>query len=270
MIFSDLLKKFGRAIIPAHFLMNRASRRLHSSTRYKPHKKLFYADDGDAQIVFYSRRRAGRYMKTGGIKQVYRGMISKYVPEFFELSATSTVIDVGANVGEFAMAIAPQVGQVIAFEPDKVAYAALKENVAFTEGVLVPYNVGLSDRTGLHTLFVASDTADTSFITPSQYTRTEEVETYSLIDFVKEKQINIEQVALIKIEAEGYEPEVLKGCFPDLRVKYYSVNCDPERLGQSPINEVCRILEDNGYFVSIDRFKVYAILREAAKESIEQ
>ena len=170
------------------------------------------------------------------------------------------MIDIGANIGEFAMAVAPRVGKVIAIEPDKLAYACLKENAKISPGVIFPVNYGVGECTGKKTLFLASDTADTSFIEPDKYSEKIEVLIYTLKDLLSELEVDFNEIGLIKIEAEGYEHEILQGCLPSLKVKYYSVNCDPERLGESPLEEVRELLERHGYSVVENGCKVYGVL----------
>lgn len=258
----DLLGKLLMRILPRHWQANVASWAKKSPTRFSSDLRggLIYADDGQSGIYFYNWKRAGRYSK----KSVYtklRRILDKYVPDWYELGADCTVIDIGANIGEFAMAIAPRVGKVIAIEPDERAYACLDANSRSLPRAIVGCNAAVGDVTGKKRIFISSDTADTSFIEPNKYTEKRLVQVYKLKDLLNKLDVDCNQIELIKIEAEGFEPEVLAGCLPHLKVKYYSVNCDPERYGESPIAMVRELLESNGYAVFENRFKLYAVLK---------
>lgn len=258
-----------RKLTPQYVFCNLISRRDGSHVSFARHKgKLIRANDGENNIVFYAVGRAGRYRRNG-IEFVFNSMIRRYVPDWFELRPDGIVIDVGANIGEFSMAIAPRVGHVVAVEPDKLAYACLKENAAISTGKIFPHNEGISNKTGKKALYMSSSTADTSFVVPEKYDEVVDFEAITLVDFVRGHGIEVANIDLIKIEAEGYEPEVLEGCLPDLKVKYFSVNCDPERMGQSPINEVCAILEKNQYTLVVNSYMVYGVLKGQDSQKIK-
>ena len=140
-----LLGRIIRRLLPRHLAANMTSRVEGSSTRFsRGPRGLMHVDDGVDSIYFYTWRRAGRYRRNA-IQKIFRGMLDKYLPDWYELNPDCTVIDIGANIGEFAMAVAPRVGKVIAIEPDKLAYACLKENAKISPGVIFPVNYGVGE-----------------------------------------------------------------------------------------------------------------------------
>lgn len=128
------------------------------------------------------------------------------------------IIDVGANVGAYSRSIrnANRTVQIHAFEPHPKTYLKLTENVALLD--VGTYNVAVGSRAGQLQLFDYADEDGSSHaslyrdviehIHKEQSTR-HEVEVISLDSFVVDH--GIERVALLKIDTEGHELEVLKG-----------------------------------------------------------
>ena len=62
--------------------------------------------------------------------------------------------------------------------------------------------------------------------------------------------LNIPRVDFLKIEAEGYEPEILEGATEVLHcVRKIAVDASPERRGKSTLSECRAILERAGFNV---------------------
>ena len=60
------------------------------------------------------------------------------------------------------------------------------------------------------------------------------------------KNHNLDQIDLLKIEAEGAEPEVLEG-IGEADVQQIVISTTPERAGQRPIKEVKKKLNSLGF-----------------------
>lgn len=155
------------------------------------------------------------------------------------LNKNDVFIDIGANSGLFtiigAEAVGPQ-GKVYAFEPVKKTFSRLSENVRLNgfENVTL-FNAGLSDTDGeleMHTSAEGFD-AWNSFGTPtagSKFNR-EKVPVFSMDSWLNSEKVS--EVALIKIDVEGWECNVLTGGksffssenAPDLLVEFTEENC---------------------------------------------
>ena len=62
--------------------------------------------------------------------------------------------------------------------------------------------------------------------------------------------LGMSEVGLVKVEAEGYEPEVLGGIDLDVvKVKYFAIDCGPERppSNSSTLVECINYLLERGY-----------------------
>ena len=89
-------------------------------------------------------------------------------------------------------------------------------------------NKALAEKKGILKFYVSTCYGDSSIIKPSYYEETIKVETISLTEIIKDK--SIRKVKLLKVEAEGYEPEVLKGCMNSLHlIEYICIDGGYER-----------------------------------------
>jgi FkbM family methyltransferase len=121
------------------------------------------------------------------------------------VSADSPVIfDVGANIGVTSLLMARESsGQVFAFEPGANVFRKLVENIQAN---------GLDERVTAVRAAVSREPGIVRFMEDSAYGHIagdgEEVECVSIESFTKEK--GIDRVDFIKIDVEGFEPEVFE------------------------------------------------------------
>ena len=93
--------------------------------------------------------------------------------------------------------------------------------------------------------YIKSDTADSSLFEIEDYDNMETIKVERLDNFINQKNIK-----LLKIDAEGAEPEILIGANELLsKIKYISVDTGPERglLQESTANETKEILFNNNF-----------------------
>ena len=112
----------------------------------------------------------------------------------------------------------------IAFEPGKDEFKSLKNNIK--KGQI--FNLALSNKIQVSNFYLNSEFADSSLIKPSKYTAVEKIQNITLDKFLK--QSKIDKVKLLKVEAEGAEPEVLLGCKQSLKfIEFIAVDGSKER-----------------------------------------
>jgi FkbM family methyltransferase len=131
----------------------------------------------------------------------------------------STVIDIGAHIGLFAVRAAQltgQAGKVYAFEPAPPTFALLQKTIALNhkEGVIEPRHEAVSDQEGV-TSFYVSDTEGDNSNSLVQYKEDRalhpvQVPITSVDHFAGTH--GLDHIEFIKIDAEGFEYNVLLGC----------------------------------------------------------
>jgi FkbM family methyltransferase len=162
------------------------------------------------------------------------------------------VIDIGANVGEFAMACAAHGAVVRSIEGDPAVYACLTQNTAHLPGVKAYHQVLWSHAEEL-TFFTAPARADSSVIADPADPAYVPIKVAALpLDAIAERE-GWGEIALFKCDVEGAEPEVLTGALQVLaRTRVVAVDTGPERLGAETHDAVAKILTDAGFVVSRD------------------
>jgi FkbM family methyltransferase len=160
--------------------------------------KLPYSGDGDVQEVVYHLNQARWQEKDA---TVFRSL----------LAPGQTAIDVGANSGFVTVILASLVGaggRVLSFEPSPGVYAKLRRTVdvnALTQ--VTTFNVGCGATSSVAQLRqVNASTGNASIVAAGSDPIDIPIEPLDSIAEVWEA-----PVALVKIDTEGYEPEVLRG-----------------------------------------------------------
>jgi len=131
-----------------------------------------------------------------------------------------TVWDVGANVGQFTEMfsewVGPQ-GHVVAFEPAPGCFAALSDRARDLPNVQI-LNVGLSDSEAQLPMHLADDpegTTNTFLATRSDTPGVVELTVHAGDALRRDEGLPTPNV--LKIDVEGFEPEVLRGLDSTLR-----------------------------------------------------
>lgn len=166
-------------------------------------------------------------------------VLEKYVRGPISTDRGDRVVDVGAMIGEFAKRVPTD--DVLAIDVDWRNTECLQQN---TDADISRVGAWCADRQKM--MSIGSDTSETSLLGLDIGTgETRHVEARRLDSLLTRP------VDLLKVEAEGAEPEVLQGA-AGVDARQIVVDVSPERNGQSPA-PLCRaLLEDRGYVV--DRF----------------
>lgn len=137
-----------------------------------------------------------------------------------------TVVDIGANRGQFSLAVrqwAPQ-ALVIAFEPLPDA-AATYRNLFQGDSKVTLHQAAIGPRVGEATIHI-SEADDSSSLLPitilqeelypgTAENHTETIRVGQLSDFISAGEID--SPSLLKLDVQGYELEVLRGCIDILQ-----------------------------------------------------
>jgi FkbM family methyltransferase len=138
--------------------------------------------------------------------------------DFIENRRIDTVIDVGANIGQFGEGLRAEGfrGKIVSFEPITSVYQELAKKAA-TDGNWEAHRCGLGSTAGTAQIHVSELTVFSSILdmtstaglhdSRTAVTRTEEIEIRTLDQVASNLTGNI----LLKIDAQGYEKHVLEG-----------------------------------------------------------
>lgn len=173
------------------------------------------------------------------------------------ITKPQVVLDLGGNVGLFAVRIAAECTRLIICEPIPDNIERLKKNTAGHENVAL-IEKAVTSSVGTLNLYLpksvkASDAfssfGDNDLLTEECL----EVKTTSLEQIFKEQQL--EKVDLLKIDIEGSEYEVLHSStellarIQSIHGEYHDVNPEDPR---TRIDHFTKFLDDNGYSVLVE------------------
>ncbi len=142
--------------------------------------------------------------------------LEKIMPQLITVDAP-VVFDVGANVGKYSQLVARNIphARLFSFEPNPGSFSSLETHMS---DKVTAINKGMSDKPGKLELFDYEEADGSSHASlyrevieeiRSSRSSTTIVEMTTVDDFMA--QWNIDKLALLKIDTEGHEREVLLG-----------------------------------------------------------
>ena len=197
----------------------------------------FLAVDQSNKVEFlYLIRGFERYSK--GLIPFYSILLENYCVTELVFESNDVVVDIGSNIGEFSLAVLnknPNIS-IIALEPSPKEYELLVRNLKSANAKLL--NIGAWNKSDSLTFFSKGDTADNSLFEFDGYTHKDVVNLDTLNKVLKDSG----RIKLLKIEAEGAEPEIIEGAGDVLsRCDYVVVDGGPER-GMSQISTIEQVI----------------------------
>ena len=178
------------------------------------------------------------------------------------------VIDCGANIGEVYRSILHLSKDDInlnyyGFEPVKLDFEVLSRNTKN----LVPKALALSSESGLKNFYLNPKTNDSSF-ERKENLKVVKVECVTIDSYFK----NIDSIKLLKLEAEGFELDVVKGAQNSLRkIEYITADLGFELQGNTvrSFEEVDRFLSNNNFKrLSSTKRETYLYINQRVIEGI--
>lgn len=195
------------------------------NTKLELKNDIFCAKSKNKKIFFSIPERSLLFRK--GLKYRLSFLVKKYFINKIKINYNDVIIDCGSNIGEFFFCFPKNLGiNYYAFEPSPIVYQDLLKNIGNRKKIHL-FNNALYFRSKIKKFYLLDQYADSSLIKIKNYKKIVSVKCVMLDDVIK----NIKKkIKLIKIDAEGAEPEVLLGLQKySSRVKYISVECGPER-----------------------------------------
>ena len=174
---------------------------------YCEEKNLYFFGDNTNQHFFANRQRGfGLYYQ--GLKSRRDQLKNSYKLDHIIFKKNDLVIDCGANYGDLWLFLQDKIHpyNYISFEPGINEYKSLICNAPNSQNI----NQGLGDSNNFLDFYVNEKEADSSVIKPIRFDSIKTIKISKLDDYIDEKKID--KIKLLKVEAEGFEPEILKGC----------------------------------------------------------
>jgi FkbM family methyltransferase len=196
---------------------------------YDRSTSLYFVEEGSVRHYFGDKIR-GFNLYSEGISHRTKILSESYHLNSVDFAQDDFVIDCGANYADLLLFLRSKIDEknYISFEPGAEEFSAIVKNAPLSNN----HNLGLGLDNAVHRLYINSRDADSSFIEPSQYTSTVDVKTITLSSFVFSNQIK--KIKLLKLEAEGFEPEILQGAEDVINIcEYVAIDGGNERgVGQ--------------------------------------
>ena len=264
--FPRLLGRWYRQLLAATsgrlycFLFNRKQCLLGNPGRieYDRQRQRYLANRGRHPVHFCEKGRAGFYAR--GTAYRANTLATQYMLDRIEFNRGDLVVDCGANIGELGLYFDIRGIEVeyIAVEPGQREFDCLASNHPARE----LHRLGLWHENGVQRLFLSSGKADSSIIEPPHWDEIVDIQVRRLDDLVQRP------IRLLKLEAEGAEPEVLAGCTGVLdQVAYISADLGPERgkAQATTLEPVQAILAEQGFeLLETGEDRLVALFRNTA------
>lgn len=171
------------------------------------------------------------------------------------LKPGQVVLDIGANIGENSLVAASMVmpgGSVYAFEPNPPVFAKLDSNIRLNPNLPVkPIQKGIGEKPGYFYVDVGNpnNAGGGQLVEASASGNKQKVEVVALDAVVAD--LRIARVDIIKIDVEGFEPQVLRGGKETLQkhhpLLFIEFNETALRRYGSSTQELLQLLKELGY-----------------------
>ena len=192
---------------------------------YDADLSLYHADEGAIRHYFAQKMR-GLALYARGVEQRSASLMRSYLLDTVAFAPGDIVVDCGANYADLYVDLRNKINpeDYIAFEPGEEEFRCVARNAEGCRN----FKVGLSNTTGRQTFYVSSAGADSSIFQPKCYTTVAEIETTTLDAFAEKH--GLRRVKVLKLEAEGFEPEILEGAERFLTIcEYVAIDGGYER-----------------------------------------
>lgn len=197
-----------------------------------PHSGIFEAIDiQTGKLWYFSSLSRASWMYLRGFEQVAHYMSTSYAVDGLKFSNGDLVVDCGANYGDLTLWLEtlPCSTRYLGLEPGRREFCCLSLNVSNRTNITVR-ELALGDEDGQVTLYEEMETVSSSVLPVPNSTGTYPVRIAKLDSLMEEMELDSTPIRLLKLEAEGTEPEVCRGMVRTLpRIDYIAADLGFER-----------------------------------------
>ena len=199
----------------------------------------------------YELKERGRRLYLKGLEFRSKQICECYLLNNIEFEDNDLVIDCGANFGDLYLFLNSLKNRFNYFgiEPGKIEFEALKFNTENKNSIIKIklFNIAFGKEKSEMELFYSPLDANSSLIEPPDYDTKYKVDVQTIDQFIIQNKIKGKKIKLLKLEAEGFEPEILQGCQNNLEnIEYISADLGPER----GVKKECTLVEVTNLLVS--------------------
>ena len=260
LILKKIHKFYFTPVILSVFIENTLSFLRGKSHRYSYQKKenFFLVTEGDSKIFFKNKVR-GFSVYRNGIDNRGNFLFSSYCLDKINFDKDDFIIDCGANYGDLMLKLKNYINveNYVAVEPNPSDFKVLKLN--YSNSILI--NKALGKSNNILPFYVSTEQGDSSLVKPKVFNEEIEVQVVTLENLIND--LNINKVKLLKVEAEGYEPEILEGTGSNLKkIQYVAFDGGYERgeNSEQTFTSVTNFLIKNGFNILDINFSQYRAL----------
>ena len=247
-IFILIVGKFSQIIINKIdkslfcYSMNLLFRK-YSNIKYDKKNNTYIKSLDENLKISYPNKRVIRTIQNDK-NSIFSLLYETYCLDSIAFKNGDTVIDCGANVGElnYSFYFRDLNINYIGIEPDERTFLSLQSNKLRDTDIF--YNFALSNKNGISKLYLDNIGGNSSLEYFGEKSFIE-VETKRI-----DSLLSLQKVKLLKVEAEGHEPEILSGAYGVLKItEFVAVDFGFERGVEqsSTIKSVNEVLVDNNF-----------------------
>ncbi|MBK7213826.1 MAG: FkbM family methyltransferase [Bacteroidales bacterium] len=205
--------------------------------------------------TFYCRRRTNDFQFAN---LMYEWTVKEFI--FKYLKSYSVFIDGGACIGDYSILLAKHKLQCFAFEPIEENYRAMMKNLELNglQSVVKAFPFGLGDANSKAPFIFNPVNTGASRIDRQNREATHTAEIRTLDSIMDQMDVSLNDNILIKLDAEGMEPEILKGAEHFIeRYPHMTFIIEDKFTGREALTS---ILDKYGKFEygTVDEFNMYA------------
>ena len=167
--------------------------------------------------------------------------------DFVEVEAGDIVVDVGAYIGTLSFCFAKKSGSFVSIDPITVISDELRYNTQSYPNVIVVPKAAWKEKTKLE-INQSTLPNENSVLQPDQADLSSSftVDADTVPNIVRN--LGIEHIDYLKIEAEGIEMEILEAALADwMEIEKIAIDASAERDGNEVTDEISAILESYNY-----------------------
>lgn len=225
--------------------------------------------DGQYYVIHENFNRKGRIkwffpisMRLRCLKNYNGGLINrgKLLSEIYNINKINfqdndIIIDCGSNLSDLLLYLGKLNIKLTyhSIEPGEEEYKANKLNLKnhnFPKIEKYCHKYALGDKNEFKLFYYDPDSANSSLLKINQFKSIYNLNVITIDYFLKKQNISNEKIKLLKLEAEGFEPEILKGAKEFLsNIEFIAADLGPERglKKECTLAEVTSILYENNF-----------------------